>query len=84
MKTYYNTSLTIYAGNMFFFHMLDNGRQTQTIPTTPQKTQRHKQIPKAPKRKQKKQDTSIDLNNIMLSFQKATPINYARNNLFTP
>ena len=69
---------------MFIFLMLDNGRQTQTIPTTPPKTQRHKQIPKASKRKQKKQDTSVTLNNILLSFEKATPINYNRNNLFTP
>ena len=36
------------------------------------------------KLKQKQQDTSVALNNIMLSFQKATPINYNRNNLFTP
>ena len=72
---------------MFFLLMLDNGRQTQTIPTTPQKTQRHKQIPKTPprpKRKQKNQDTSVTLNNVLLSFEKATPINYNRNNLFTP
>ena len=41
---------------------------------------------KAPKMKlkQKKQATSVALNNIVLSFQKATPINYDRNNLFTP
>ena len=67
--------------------MMDNGRQTQTTPTTPPKTQRHPKIPKAPqrpKRKQKNQDTSITLNNVVLSFDKATPINYNRNNLFTP
>ena len=36
------------------------------------------------KLKQTKQDNSVALNNIVLLFQKATPINYDRNNLFTP
>ena len=77
----------IYAGNTFFCLMLDNEQQTPTAPTTPPKTQRHNKIPKAPKRpkrKQKNQDTSVTLNNVLLSFEKATPINYNRNNLFTP
>ena len=77
----------IYADNTFFFLMMDNGQQTQTTPTTPPKTQQHNKIPKAPKRpkrKQKNQNTSVALNNILLSFEKATPINYNRNNLFTP
>ena len=37
-----------------------------------------------PKRNQKNQDTSITLNNVLLSFQKGTPIRYDHNNLFTP
>ena len=50
------------------------------------KTRYHLYEKKAPKMKlkQKKQATSVALNNIVLSFQKATPINYDRNNLFTP
>ena len=83
-------SLTVYTVSVFassftnfinFVNLSNNNPQVQ-MPKT-----RYHLYQKAPpklKRKQKNQDTSVTLNNVLLSFEKATPINYNRNNLFTP
>ena len=72
-------SLTVYADCHLFPNICNNNPQMP-------KTRYHLYQKKAPKMtlKQKKGDTSVVLNNIVLSFQKATPINYDHNNLFTP
>ena len=76
-------SLTVYTVSAFsysfvnfinFMNFSNNSTQIPKILKTPK-------APPRPKRKQKNQDTSITLNNVILSFEKATPINYNRNNL---
>ena len=66
-----------YTVTEFFYHFVDSGPQIPKIPKIPK-------ISMQPKRNQKNQDTSITLNNVLLSFQKGTPIRYDHNNLFTP
>ena len=72
-------SLMVYTGNVFASSFTNF---THFMP----QTQYHfyQKAPPKMKLKQKTPDTSVALNNIVLSFQKATPINYNRNNLFTP
>ena len=80
-----NYTVSVFHGNFVSFtncvNLCNNNPQFQ-MPAT----RYHLYEKKAPKMKlkQKKKDTSVALNNIVLSFQKATPINYDRNNLFTP
>ena len=60
-----------YAASEFYYHFCD------VKPKIPK-------MPKQPKRKQKNQDTSITLNNVILSFQKGSLTHYDRNNLYNP
>ena len=81
MKTYYDLSLIVYTVSAFSYNWINfinfvNYSNNRSQISKKQKT------PQRPK--QKNRDTSTTLNNVVLSFEKATPINYDRNNLFTP